>query len=156
GATNFQAPSYSPLTRWLYLEYAENGQRYVSTPVTYEAGRQYIGRTVPTGPAVGPKPGEPPSSAGIKALDPETGKTMWDFKIFQGSLTNGVLATAGNVVFGAMRDGNLVALDAKTGKHLWHVQTGANMAASPISYAVNGRQFVAIAAGNMLYAFALT
>ena len=127
----------------------------MSTPVSYEAGRQYIGRTTAaSGPAV-PKPGEPAASAGIKALDPETGKTMWDFKIFQASLTNGVLATAGNVLFGAIRDGNLVALDAKTGKHLWHVQTGGNMAASPISYAVNGRQFVAIAAGNAVYAFAL-
>ena len=154
GGTNFQAPSYSPLTGWMYLEYAENGQQYVSTPVPYEAGRQYIGRTAaPTG--AGPKPGEPTSSAGIKAIDPETGKTMWDFKIFQGSVTNGVLATAGGVLFGAIRDGNLVALDAKTGRHLWHVQTGGNMAAAPISYAVNGRQFVAIAAGNTLFAFAL-
>ena len=80
---------------------------------------------------------------------------MWDFKIFQGSLTNGVLATAGGVVFGAIRDGNLVALDARTGKHLWHFPTGANMSASPISYAVDGRQFVAIAAGNVVYAFVL-
>ena len=81
----------------MYLEYSESGQQYISTPVPYEAGRQYIGRT--TAPAIrrGPKPGEPAPSAGIKALDPETGKTMWDFKIFQGSLTNGVLATAGNV-----------------------------------------------------------
>ena len=80
---------------------------------------------------------------------------MWDFKIFQGSNTNGVLATAGNVVFGAIRDGNLVALDARTGRHLWHFQTGGNMAASPMSYAVGGRQFVAISAGNTVYAFAL-
>jgi len=155
GGTNFQAPSYSPITGWMYLEYAENGQQYVSTAVPYEAGRQYIGRTNPPGGPAGPKPGEPVASAGIKALDPETGKTMWDFKIFQGSLTNGVLATAGNIVFGSIRDGNLVALDAKTGRHLWHMQTGANMAASPISYAVNGRQYVAIAAGNTVYAFAL-
>jgi len=155
GGTNFQAPSYSPITGWMYLEYAENGQQYVSTPVPYESGRQYIGRTTAAGDPAAPKPGEPAASSGIKALDPETGKTMWDFKTFQGSLTNGVLATAGNVLFGALRDGNLVALDAKTGKHLWHFQTGGNMAASPISYAVNGRQFVAIAAGNTVYSFAL-
>ena len=155
GGTNFQAPSYSPLTGWFYLEYSENGQRYRSAAVPFEAGRQYIGRAVADNAVVGPKPGEPPASAGIKALDPETGKTMWDFKIYQGSLTNGVLATAGNVVFGAIRDGNVVALDAKTGKHLWHVQTGANVNASPISYAVGGRQFVAISAGNTVYAFAL-
>lgn len=154
GGTNFQAPSYSPLTGWMYLEYREGGQTYVSTETTYEAGRQYIGR-VAAGSQVGPKAGEPPPSAGIKALDPETGRTVWDFKIFQGSLTNGVLATAGNVVFGAVRDGNIVALDAVSGAHLWHFETGASMAASPMSYAVEGRQYVAIAAGNTLYAFAL-
>src|SRR5262249_21347401 len=151
----FQAPSYSPLTGWMYLEYAENGQQYVSTPVTYDAGKQYIGRTNPTSGAAAPKPGEPVASAGIKALDPETGKTMWESKIFQGSLTNGVLATAGNVLFASIRDGNIVALDGRTGKHLWHMQTGSTMAASPISYAVDGRQFVAIAAGNTVYSFAL-
>jgi alcohol dehydrogenase (cytochrome c) len=155
GGTNFQAPSYSPLTRWFYLAYVENGQQYVSTSVTYEAGRQYIGRATPGASAVQPKPGEPSASSGIKALDPDTGRTMWDFKTYQGSNTNGVLATAGNVLFAAIRDGNLVALDAKTGRHLWHFQTGAAMAASPMSYSVNGRQFVAIAAGNTLYAFAL-
>src|SRR6185436_15891987 len=129
-------------------------QRYASEPVPFETGRMYIGRK-PADTSVGPKPGEPRPSAGIKALDPETGRTLWDFKIVQGSLTNGVLATAGHVLFGAIRDGNLVALDARTGTHLWHFQTGASMAASPISYAVNGRQFVAIAAGNTIYAFAL-
>ncbi|HEX7793755.1 MAG TPA: PQQ-dependent dehydrogenase, methanol/ethanol family [Vicinamibacterales bacterium] len=154
GGTNFQAPSYSPLTGWLYLEYRESGQGYVSTPVDYEAGRQYIGRNSAPSP-VSAKPGEPAASAGIKALDPETGKTMWDFKVFQGALTTGVLATAGNVLFAAVRDGNVVALDAKSGTHLWHFQTGTNMAASPMSYAVDGRQFVAIAAGNTVYAFAL-
>jgi len=154
GGTNFQAPSYSPLTGWLYLQYRESGTGYLSTPAPYESGRQYIGSAA--SPAtLRPKPGEPDPSAGIKAIDPETGTAMWDVKIFQGSLANGVLATAGNVLFGAIRDGNVVALDAKTGEHLWHFQTGANMAASPMSYAVNGRQFVAIAAGNTVYAFAL-
>jgi alcohol dehydrogenase (cytochrome c) len=153
GGTNFQAPSYSPRTGWFYLEYREAGQAYVSAPVPFEAGRQYIGRD-DAAAAVPPKPGEPADSAGIKALDPETGKTMWDFKIFQGSLTTGVLATAGDVVFAAVRDGNVVALDARSGEHLWHFQTGANLAASPMSYAVDGRQYVAVAAGNVIYAFA--
>src|SRR5262249_4795573 len=116
--------------------------------------RQYIGRDTPPA-TLRAKPGEPDASSGIKALDPETGRTMWDFKMYQGSLTNGVLATAGDVVFGAVRDGNLVALGARTGGHLWHLQTSANMAASPMSYAVQGQQFVAIAAGNTVYAFTL-
>jgi alcohol dehydrogenase (cytochrome c) len=155
GGTNFQAPSYSPATGWFYLAYQENGQQYISASVTYEAGRQYIGRATPGTTPPDPKPNEPAASAGIKALDPENGETKWDFKIYQGSSTNGVLATAGNVLFGAIRDGNVLALDAKTGRHLWHFQTGAAMAASPMSYSANGRQFVAIAAGTTVYAFAL-
>lgn len=154
GGTNFQAPSYSASTGWFYLEYREGGQTYVSEPPTFEPGRQYIGRKS-MAPARGPAPNEPPPSAGIKALDPETGRTMWDFKIYQGSLTNGVLATAGDIVFAAVRDGNVVALDARTGAHLWHFQTGGNLAASPMSYAVGGQQFVAIAAGETVFAFAL-
>ena len=86
GGTNFQAPSYSPLTGWFYLEYAESGQQYASAPATVERGRQYIGRARRVSgapPARGPN--DPLSSSGIKAIDPETGKTVWDFKTFQGS-----------------------------------------------------------------------
>ena len=155
GGTNFQAPSYDAASGLLYLEYSESGQAYVSAPVPFEEGRQYIGRDTAGGSRAAPKAGEPAPSAGIKAIDPETGKTVWDFKIFRGSLTNGVLATAGGVLFASVRDGNLVALDSKSGQHLWHFQTGGNNAASPMSYAVGGRQFVALASGNTLYAFAL-
>jgi alcohol dehydrogenase (cytochrome c) len=66
-----------------------------------------------------------------------------------------VLATAGGLLFASSRDGNVIALDAKTGKHLWHYQTGGNHSASPISYAVDGRQYVALTAGNVLYSFRL-
>jgi len=155
GATNFQAPSYSPQTGWFYLQYAEGGQRYVSAPEAFEAGKQYIGRAAKVDPAVGPKPSEPERSAGIKAIDPETGKIVWDAKVFQRSLANGVLATGGQLVFAALRDGNVAALDARTGAYLWRYQTGENMAASPMSYAIDGRQYVAISAGNAVYAFAL-
>jgi alcohol dehydrogenase (cytochrome c) len=153
GATNFQAPSYSPVTGWVYLAYTENGQQFVSAPAPFEAGRQYIGR----GRGAAPPPGkdDPQPSAGIKALDPETGKTMWDFKLFQGSLGNGVMATAGGVLFAASRDGYLIALDAKTGKYLWRYQTGGNMNASPMSFAVDGKQYIAVASGNSIYCFGL-
>ena len=80
---------------------------------------------------------------------------MWDFKLYQGSLTNGVMATGGGVVFALTREGNLVALDAKTGKPLWHFQTGGSPAAAPISYAIDGRQYVAVSAGNTVFSFAL-
>ena len=155
GATNFQAPSYSPMTGWLYLEYSENGQQYASAPVEVERGRQYLGRSPVVGGSPVRGPNDPAPSAGIKAIDPENGQTVWDVKVFRGSLTNGLMATAGGVVFAATRDGNIVALDANTGTHLWHFQTGGNMAASPMSYAVDGRQYVAISAGNVLFSFAL-
>ena len=143
GGTNFQAPSYSPLTGWMYLQDRVSGQRYISAPDKFDEGKQYIGRAQPTGAEVGPKPGEPAPSGGIKALDAETGKTMWDFKLAESSHTSGVLATAGNVLFVGTREGHLVALDARSGKPLWRFQTGANMNASPMSYAIGGRQYVA-------------
>ncbi len=155
GATNFQAPSYSPITGWLYLEYADGGQQYASAPEPIERGRQYLGRSPLMGRPPVRGPNDPAPSAGIKAIDPEDGKTMWDFKLFRGSNANGLIATAGGVVFGASRDGNIVALDARTGAHLWHFQTGGDTAASPMSYAVNGRQYVAVSAGNTVFSFAL-
>jgi PQQ-dependent dehydrogenase (methanol/ethanol family) len=147
GGTNFQAPSYSPATGWVYVETSDSGQRFTRTPQEFEEGRQYQGGR-------GAGLGEP-VAAGIKAIDPETGATMWEYKISRGSLAAGVLATAGNVVFAATGEGNLIALDARTGVPLWHYSTGATMAASPMSYAVDGKQFIAISAGGVLYSFAL-
>lgn len=154
GGTNFQAPSLGPTTGWFYLAYAEAGQQYASEAVPPVTGQQYIGRRAGGAPPTR-RAGEPPPTAGIKALDPDTGKTMWEYRIFQSSTTNGVLATSGGIVFASTRDGNLTALDAKTGAHLWHFQTGGNHAASPMSYAVNGKQYVALAAGNVVVSFAL-
>ena len=128
GATNFQAPSYSPLTGLFYLAYSEAGAQSTSAqpqaPQKRHRSTSATRRTAAVRRARGPN--DPAPNAGIKALDPETGKTVWDFKLFQGSLANGVLATAGGVLFASSRDGNIIALDAKTGKHLWHYQTGGN------------------------------
>lgn len=147
GATNYQTPSYDPSTGLFIMAFAESGQKYYSSPVTAEPGRQYQGgrATATDGPVL----------AGIKAVNPETGATAWSFPIIQPSNTNGVLATAGGIVFAASADGNLIALESKTGKYLWSFQSGGAMAASPISYAIDGRQYVAVASGNVLYSFAL-
>ena len=117
GATNFQAPSYSPITGWVYLAYSAGSQKYISETPRYEPGRQYPGGR-------GASSGQT-RAAGIKAIDPETGHTIWEFPLTQGSLTSGVLATAGGVVFAASREGFLFALDAKTGASLWRCQAGA-------------------------------
>ena len=66
-----------------------------------------------------------------------------------------MLATGGNVLFVSERHGNVIALDAKSGKYLWHYQTGGNHQASPISYAIDGKQYVALAAGNVVFSFTL-
>jgi glucose dehydrogenase len=66
-----------------------------------------------------------------------------------------VLATAGNVLFASIADGNIVALDSTTGAYLWHVQTNAQHAAAPMSYAVGGKQYIAQSVGNTIIAFTL-
>ena len=88
----------------MYLAFSEAEQRYFSDTQTFEPGRQYPGGR---GASTGQR-----GAAGIKAIDPDTGKTMWEFRLNQGSLTAGVLATAGGLVFAASREGHLIALDA--------------------------------------------
>ena len=80
---------------------------------------------------------------------------IWSVPVFQGSLTNGVLAAGGGLLFVSIRDGNIAALDATSGKALWHFQTGLSNAASPMSYAIVGRQYMAQSSGNTIFSFAL-
>jgi alcohol dehydrogenase (cytochrome c) len=67
----------------------------------------------------------------------------------------GLLGTSGGLLFAATAEGELLALNAETGKLLWSFRSGIPITASPMSYAVDGKQFVAVAAGNMIYSFAL-
>ncbi len=150
GGSNWQNPSYDPASSWLYVVALNRGQGYRSTPVRYEPGREYIGgESFPIS-----NPSEA-SKNGLLAIDTKTGDVKWEFPIVRGSYAAGSLATGGGVVFLGTGDKNLIALNSKTGKSLWHFQTGATIASSPISYSVGGRQFVAISAGNVLYSFAL-
>jgi alcohol dehydrogenase (cytochrome c) len=84
-----------------------------------------------------------------------TGKARWNFPIQEGSSGAGVLGTAGGVVFAASQDGNFIALDAANGKPLWHYQTGGGIRSSPMSYAVKGKQYIAISSNSTLITFAL-
>jgi len=87
------------------------------------------------------------------AVDARTGRVLWRAGL--GARVAGVLATRGGVVFAALADGQLVALAAEGGKPLWRFRAGGAIAAAPVSYAAGGRQFIAVTAGNMVYAFAL-
>ena len=92
---------------------------------------------------------------GVKAINVDNGNIDWEYKFYLGSLSAGVLATDGGLLFAAGRDGHLVALDKRSGKLLWRFQTGAPIDSSPMSYAVDGAQFVALSAGGVLYSFGL-
>ena len=90
----------------------------------------------------------------IRAIDPKTGEKKWEFKMVDYT-ENGVLSTAGDLVFGGGMDGDFVALDANTGELLWSVYLGGVNASGPISYAVNGKQYIIGTGAGTMYAFAL-
>lgn len=90
----------------------------------------------------------------IRAYDPDTLDAVWEFDL--GNITwGGVLTTDGDIVFGGGKDGYFVALDASSGELLWKANLGGQVNAAPMSYAVNGKQYIAIAAGTALFTFAL-
>lgn len=147
GATNWQSSSLDPETGYFLMTYKEQGNIYVKEDQKFEVAKSYWGgRFFP--------PGEK-DWGGVMALDPVTGKKMWDFKLNAGGLGNGLLATAGGITFATTYDGYMLALNSKTGKLLWKTQTGGDPHASPISYAVNGKQFVACSMGGILISWAL-
>ena len=150
GGTNFQAPSYDSTRRVLFLNYLDSEVTATYQPAQYKSGQTFTGANF--GARHGPSR-EP--EHGVMALDVLTGRRLWTFPVTRLTLPAGVLATRGDVVFAATAEGNLLGLDAHSGKPLWHFQTNIAIMASPMTYSVDGTQFVAIAAGNTLYSFAL-
>ena len=147
GATNFQAPSFSPLTGLHYVMTRDEGGVFYSGDDTYHEGSWFLaGRFVS-------KPGEDAQGA-IKAMDPLTGAAKWTYPLAIPSWA-GVLSTAGGLVFSAIGDGDVIALDDSTGKLLWKFPAGGRAFANPVSYAVDGKQQVSIAIGHSLFAFGL-
>ena len=90
----------------------------------------------------------------IRAYDPNTLDAKWEHRMADITWA-GVLSTAGNLVFGGGREGYFLALDASTGELKWRESLGGQINAAAMSYAVNGRQHIAIAAGSSLFSFAL-
>jgi alcohol dehydrogenase (cytochrome c) len=147
GATNWFSPSYSPRTKLFYVAVREMGAYYFKGEAKYEAGKEFLGGGEQ---ALG---GDQAFGA-VRALDVMTGKIMWEFKLHSPPWA-GVLSTAGGLVFGGSEEGNFFALDAATGKSRWQFQTGGRVHANPVSFAIDGRQHIAIASGNALLVFGL-
>jgi len=147
GATNWMSPSFSPQTGLLYVATREQCDLFTAAPQPFHPGHPYIG-------SVYFKPAEEKPWGAMRALDPLTGKIQWEFKYVSAPWA-GALSTAGGVVFSGDMEGYVIAFDAVTGKDLWHFQTGSPIYTSPMSFALDGKQYVVIASGGALFAFAL-
>ena len=101
-------------------------------------------------------PADPPQKI-LRAFDIETGKVVWQIVLPGPVQSNysGVLTTAGGLLFFGESSGGFAAVDARTGQYLWHFETNHAIKASPMTYAIDGRQYVAIASGTNILSFAL-
>jgi PQQ-dependent dehydrogenase (methanol/ethanol family) len=140
-ATNWNSTAFSPVTRFYYVMALEKcvvklwpGRRKTEHPEE-EVGKKYL-----------------------RALDIETGRIVWEIPQLgptRGKRNSGVLATAGGVLFFGDPSGDFVAADERDGKVLWHFPTNGENKASPMTYSVGGKQFVALAVGSNIMCFGL-
>jgi alcohol dehydrogenase (cytochrome c) len=161
GGTNWYNPSYSPRTGLFYIPAWVNYDTvYMKRPVEFVEGQSFGGgipkTTVPAGiqTATNSYQTADEGHGAIRAIDPLTGQKRWDFNM--ADVTDaGVLTTASDLLFSGGREGYFFALDARSGALLWKATVGGVVASGPMTYAVGGRQYVAVAAGNSLFSFAL-
>jgi outer membrane protein assembly factor BamB len=90
----------------------------------------------------------------VRALDPKTGDKKWEFKMVDYTEA-GVLTTGSDLLFSGGREGHFFALDARNGTLLWRANLGGTVASGPMTFAVDGKQYVAVAGDNTLYVFGL-
>ena len=147
GGMNWFSPSYSPKTHSLYVPAREKSEIYFKTQAVYKPGMSFGGGGGADNPA-------DPGHGVVLAMTPETGEIRWKHEM-KTAPWSGVLSTAGNLVFGSTLEGNFFALDAQTGKDLWHFSANEVSFANPITYLSDGKQQVAISIGDVLIAFAL-
>jgi alcohol dehydrogenase (cytochrome c) len=146
GATNWESPSYSPITGLMYVPALDWGGIFYTRRDKYHAGELFEGGSFQY---FDPSTGE----GAVRAIDPLTGEARWEYR---NPATNigGLLSTAGGIVFGS-QDRTFFALDANTGRELWRVNTGGRTVAAPITFLCQGRQMVTIAAGHDILTFGL-
>jgi alcohol dehydrogenase (cytochrome c) len=168
GGTNWYSPSFSPRTGLFYVSAWEGyASIFRKEQEEYVPGRTFLGG----GPTdFTPVPGAPGIRIGraspinnwtdavgygaVMAIDPETGERRWKFDQYDVT-DSGILTTATDLLFTGGREGYFYALDARTGAAVWKASLGGQIANGPISYAVEGKQYVAVISGHSLLAFGL-
>jgi alcohol dehydrogenase (cytochrome c) len=142
GLTNFRSPSFDPKTGLFVVASHPSYSLYFAKPADGNygwAGADYglWGKAI------------------LKAIDYQTGKVRWSHDLLGGGSGAGVLTTDSGLTFTGDSSGNVLALDTNNGKTLWHAGTGSSMATSPITYTLDGRQYVMTSSGGLLFAWAL-
>lgn len=160
GATNWYSPSYSPRTGLFYIPAWDNTWSiYVKGEEEYKEGERFTSGmhrssfTLNRGAQNNTRKPEDGHGAVI-AVDAKTGERRWQFD-FVDVTDSGILTTATDLLFTGNREEYFFALDARTGKALWRTSLGGVVASGPMTYAINGKQYVAVAAGNALFVFGL-
>jgi alcohol dehydrogenase (cytochrome c) len=151
GGNNFWPPSYDPTLHLFFVNAREVCATFYAWKPEYTPGDRFTGgaaqrATSPDSPAYG----------ALRAIDPATGDRKWEFKYLSPS-TSGLLTTASGLIFSGDADGNLLALESKSGKLLWRYQMGSPLhGTSPVTYMLDGRQQLLVPAGTTLTAWALS
>jgi alcohol dehydrogenase (cytochrome c) len=149
GGSNWMSTAYNPDTGLFYVMALESCNIYTKSAAVWQAGESYYGggtRRLP----------DEPGQKVLRAIDLRTGKIAWERpQVGTADSWGGVLSTAGGLVFFCDDSGAFAAAEARTGKPLWHFHTSQLWKASPMTYSVDGRQYVAVAAGANVLAFAL-
>jgi alcohol dehydrogenase (cytochrome c) len=152
GGTNWYPPAYSPSTGLCYISAWEN-----TGTIQVKGGRgpAYGGPNPMAQPNLGTNMKRESDGIGVvRAIDPKTGEKKWEHKMTDITWA-GVLTTASDLLFSGGREGYFYALNAKTGDMLWKFPTGGQVNSGAMSYTVNGRQYITVAAGSALFGFAL-
>jgi alcohol dehydrogenase (cytochrome c) len=148
GATNWYSPAFSEQTGLFYVTAFDGEQEFFKRDEEYEEGERFTG-----GGGRYTQPMDAFHSA-IRAIDPTTAEIAWEFPIMPRS-SAGISTTAGGLLLTGSADGYFFALNAFTGKELWHISLGGRVHAAPMTFAVDGKQYITIAAGNVVYTFGL-
>ena len=141
GGKNWQPMSFNPATGLVYVTTNNMCQDMKPRRVNYRRGAFYLGNDFAVNPGHGDHLGQ------LLALDPATQKPAWTMDLPL-PWNGGTMTTAGNLVFFGDINGMFHALDAKTGKPLWEMNVGSGVGAGPMTFSVDGKQYIAILVGT--------